>query len=244
MFRVKIKAAFIHGLATAFVAFVAWILVFKVWYADGLAGVAEGANLYLLVLVVEIVLGPTMSFVLYNPDKPRKELVMDYSLVLAVQAAALFYGLYTVALSRPVYLVFVKDRVELVSAVELSDSDLRDAPTGYDELSWLGVKLVCVNFPTDPQEKSDLLFSSVAGKDVQLMPKYYRACNDGEVTNDAFSAKQFYQLHPESGGTMTTLEGSNFTWLPIVTRFGAWTAIYPNNDLNSVIYLDKYPFEN
>ena len=108
----KFKAAGVHLLVSTVIVGLAALLVFYVWYPGELSTMLGGLELFFFVVICELALGPLVSLVIFNPAKPRRELVRDYALVVVVQLAALSYGLYAVALSRPVFLVFVKDRVE------------------------------------------------------------------------------------------------------------------------------------
>ena len=53
---------------------------------------------------------------IYNSRKSRRELLMDYSVVGVVQLAALVYGVFVLAGTRPVYVAFNQDRIEVASA--------------------------------------------------------------------------------------------------------------------------------
>ena len=243
MVKEKIKAALLHASVTLMVAILAWVLVYKIWYPGEFAAMSQGANIYALVLVVEIVLGPLMSLVIFNSHKSRRELIVDYSLVGLVQLGALLYGLYVVSVARPVYLVYVKDRIEVVTAADLKEADVDRALEEFRRLPWFGGKLICVEFPSDPKESNELLFSSLEGKDIQFMPKYFRACSDGQIISGAFSKAQYYLLGSANNTAIEKRIGErDFSWMPIVTRFGAWTAIFPEDDVSLVIYLNTYPF--
>lgn len=244
MLKAKLKAALVHASITVVVAMITGIVVFGVWYPSPFAEMTHGTGLFLLVLGVEVVLGPVMSLVIFNTSKPRTELVRDYIIIGMVQLSALCYGLYSVSVSRPVYLVFVKDRIEVVAAAELSADDIDSGPEGFRTLPWSGPRLICVESPTDPQEKSDLLMSALEGRDIQLQPKYYRECRDGEINGKAYSKDQLVSLTDIS---LDSLPGGlgfkSFTWLPVVTRFGAWTVFYKNGDLSKSVYVDVDPFQ-
>ncbi len=244
MLKAKIKAAFFHASVTLIVATVTAAVVFGVWYPGALAEMTRGLGLYFLLLGVEVVLGPAMSLVIFNTSKPTTELVMDYSIVGFIQLMALAFGLYSVAISRPVYLVFVKDRIEVVAAAELAPSDLEAAAEGFRTLPWLGPRLICVEHPVNPQEKSDVLLSALDGKDIQLLPKYYRACRQGEIAVGVYSKNELFsltQIKPEM--LSDELKSTNFGWLPVVTRFGAWTAIYKGRNFETPHYLNIDPFQ-
>lgn len=201
----------------------------------------HGSNMYGILMVLELGLGPLMSLVIFNPKKSKRHLFIDYSIVVAVQISALLYGLYSVSISRPVFLVFVKDRIEVISAVELLEMDVKEA--GRDaEIGWLGPKRVCVEFPVDPKEKSDLLISALNGRDIQLFPKYYRQCQEGEILSKSFSKERLFLMTKiKLSDLPKNLVEKDFTWLPMVTRFGAWLVIYEKGKKER--YLDLNPFD-
>lgn len=243
MIRVKVKAALIHAIITLVVALLGAVLVYQVWYPNELALMVGGDELYWMIIAVEVFLGPAMSLVIFNPTKLRREIVLDYSIVGAAQCMALLYGLYIVSVSRPVYLVFVKDRIEVVSAVELRQADMDESSGRFATLGWFGPDLICVQSPSDPVEKSDLLQSALEGKDIQLLPKYYRECKDGEIIRKAYDKDQLQALTSiDEDQLPRVLFGKSFSWLPVVSRFGAWTVFFKENDVHKAMYVDVNPF--
>lgn len=244
MFKSKLKAAAIHGLITLIVAILTALLVYGVWYRGELAQMMSGTDLYLLILIVEICLGPLMSLVIFNSNKPRNELIRDYCIVGSVQVLALVYGLYSVALSRPVYTVFVKDRIEIVAAIELKAEDIATARfPEFKKLPLWGAKSICTDSPTDPHEKSDLLLSALGGKDIQLLPKYYRSCIHNEAFDKSLPKSQLTTLTPIKIEELPTdIQQADFKWLPVSTRFGTGIVIYKMGDIESPLFLSLDPF--
>lgn len=243
LLREKLMAAAIHAIFTLMVGLLTAIVVFQVWYPGGLAEMLGGSELYKLVLLVEVGLGPLISLVIYNSAKGRAELIRDYVVVALIQFSALAYGLYTVSISRPVFMVFVKDRIEVVSSSELSDTDLRAAVVDdYKNLSWTGPKQVCYERPEDQEELNDILFSSVEGKDVHLMPKYYRECEAGEMARFAISGEELFLDLPARQVEMVGLDGKDFLWLPMVGNRKYWTAVFPSGDSDNAEYYNIDPY--
>lgn len=243
VWKAKAKAALMHLGFTFLVGLLVCFLVFKVWYPDGTAMMMSGIKLVVLILVGEITLGPLLSFVIYDPRKSTCSLVLDYSLIIAVQLSALFYGVNSVYQGRPVYIVFVSDRLEIISASELSDVDLKDGGLSMNKLPQSGPDLICVERPSNPAERTDLLFSGLAGKDIQVLPKYYRECRDGEIEN-AMLKREILESLPglDKRSLSPKVQLDKVGWLPIVSRFGAWTAVYPDKKMDNPIYLDINPF--
>lgn len=239
MIRKKLRAALFHFISTACVAAIAGLLVL-LWYPGQMREMLHGFDMYGILIGLELGLGPLMSLVIYNPSKTKLHLVMDYTLVGAVQISALLYGLYVVSISRPVFLVFVKDRIEVISAVELLKVDIEEGGV-VGKPSWFGPKRVCVAFPNAPKEKSDLLVSALNGRDIQLFPKYYRECSESEVLNKTFPKERlFTDTKIKPGDLPAKFEEGDFRWLPLITRFGDWLVIYTDGGKEQ--YLNLNPF--
>lgn len=243
MIKLKLKAAAIHFVTTACVAILAGYLVFFLWYPGQMHQMLRGVNMYGILMGLELAFGPLMSLVIYNPKKSFKHMLLDYSVVGAVQLAALIYGVYSLSISRPIFLVFVKDRIEVISAVELLEVDIKEATDSAANIGWFGPKLVCVNFPSDPKERSDLLITALNGRDIQMFPKYYRSCDGEEIIKRALSVSD---LKSKDSIKVEKIKESfgfkNFNWLPVVSRFGSWIAII-NDDGKPVNYIDIDPFD-
>ncbi len=246
LFFLKFKAAGFHLLVTLLIALCSGVLVFQIWFPGKLSSMLGGVELYQLVLIVEICLGPLMSLVIFNPKKPRSELIRDYSIIGVIQVAALVYGVSTVADSRPVVLAFVKDRIEVVSAFELDDDDLKAASDDkYAQKSWFGPLDVCTESPADPQEKSDLIFSAIDGKDIQMFPKYYRECKNKELIERSFDKGLLLSETVQANNPPEVFEElpkEDFVWLPVTHRFGAWVVVFPNKDINKAQYFPIEPW--
>lgn len=234
----KLIATCYHGLISVFVSIVTALFVFFLWFPNEFSQISKGTGLFLLIVSVEVVLGPLMSLVIYNPGKRIRELLLDYSIVGALQAAALGYGLITVAQARPVYMVFVMDRVEVVSVADLSPQDVEDAADGFRVLPWLGPRLICVAFPEDGQAKADLILSALSGKDIHLLPKYYRECEPGEIVSRAKDQVAWGAIaNVKRFNLPDELNGKDFHWLPVVAKNSYWTVFFRNGDTSDRIFL-------
>ena len=246
LIKVKCVAALVHGLFTVAVAIVTGWIVYGLWYPNGLAALSGGADLYKLILLVEIGLGPLISLVIFNPSKPKKELFRDYSIVALIQLSALAYGFYAVSIVRPVFLVFVKDRIEVVASADLLDDDLMLAKEErFAKKSITGPVLVCYDRPTDSEELTDIMFTSAAGKDVHRRPEYYRDCLPSELKD---VAKPLAALEKTSADTEVLTQykfdpnDTDNRSLPIVYSGMFWSLIFAdeNADEYQVIPMDSY----
>lgn len=109
----RTRAARIHLLISAAVVAAIFSIVFLIWYPGWTFRVAGAVDPLLVMVSVDIVLGPLLTLIIYKAGKPG--LKFDLSFIATVQLIALFYGSYTLYSERPHYLVFAIDRVTLVA---------------------------------------------------------------------------------------------------------------------------------
>lgn len=181
------KASGIHLLLSAALAAAVLTIMLAVWYPWPLFEAAGGSRLVFIVVGVDIVLGPLITLIIFKSGKPG--LKFDLSVIALVQLTALAYGIYTVYLARPVYLVYAVDRFDLVAAKDLDPADLAQVTDPRFARLPLGrPQYIAAVTPKDPEQKARILDTSFAGKDLQLYPQYY-AAYQSEVANALAHAK-------------------------------------------------------
>lgn len=136
--RSAARAALLHlGLSLLVASAVAW-LVFRIWYPAPFHEITGGRNLFLILMAVDVVCGPLLTLVLYNPAKSRFKWRVDLGLIVLIQLAALAYGIGQVASARPVFVAFEGDRFRLVQAGDIDRTQLPLAPEGLGEVGYSG----------------------------------------------------------------------------------------------------------
>jgi hypothetical protein len=142
-----------HLTVSAAVAALIAVLVFIVWFPFPYSQIASGRELFLIVIAVDVIIGPALSFIVYNPAKPRRELWRDLIAIFLVQTIALGYGLFTVSQARPVWTAFEGDRFRAVALPDIDVMALKEAPAPLQSLSWTGPRLVGVTLlsNSDPE---------------------------------------------------------------------------------------------
>ena len=168
----RFRAAGIHLALSAAVITVVFLVVYELWYPGDLFGATGGRELFVLILAVDLTIGPLVTFIIFVPGK--RGLVFDLWVIGIVQVSFLLYGVWSLSESRPVYIVFVKDRFELARASQIPDSVLVEAKMNrHTDLSWTGPVLRGVRFPTDPDEQFKIAISGMAGVDIHCYPQYH-----------------------------------------------------------------------
>ncbi len=105
-----------HLLVSLLIAILSVGLVFWLWYPSPLDKALGVANIFFLLLSIDVIVGPLLTLIVAKQGK--KTLKMDLLTIGVVQLMALSYGLYMVAQGRPVWLVYDVDRFEVVQAYE------------------------------------------------------------------------------------------------------------------------------
>lgn len=163
----------IHLFISAFIVSVSAFIVYSYWYPD-LLGYASGVgDIFLILILVDVILGPLITLIVFNLQK--KELKKDLVVVGCIQFAALFYGLMTMYEARPVFVVFNVGRFDVVYANEIKKDQLGHAV--YNEFKSLplwGPEVIAAKLPEDLNKAKEIIMSAVAGgADLQYMPEYY-----------------------------------------------------------------------
>jgi hypothetical protein len=173
-YKVAAKAAAAHFSLSILVALLASGLVFGLWFPGVYRDMAGGTELFLLIVTVDVVCGPLLTLVLFNPKKSKRELFLDLSLVAVVQLAALIYGLWTLWDVRPLYFPHEYDRFKVVSRNDLRGADTNSLRTELQPGFFKGPITVGLREPKDTEERNKVLFSALSGgADYGERPDFY-----------------------------------------------------------------------
>ena len=167
------KAMTVHFGLSLLVAAIVAFLVFTLWFPYPYRELAGGRELFILVMAVDIVCGPLLTFVLFSPTKPKKELITDISLIAVIQILALCYGIWTVWQVRPLFVVQEADRFNIISAANIETKDLELLPANLrPKLLGGPIKVSLRNMTLEEREKLNAQIKS-GGKDASELPFFY-----------------------------------------------------------------------
>ena len=225
------QASGLHLLISATIAAAVVTLMLAVWYPPPLFEAAGGNGLLVILVAVDVVLGPLLTLIVFKAGK--RGMKLDLAIIGLVQIAALVYGAYVVALARPAFIVFVKDRFELATAVELQPEELAAAKLPqFRALPWAGPVLVAADMPTDPAEREKIVTLALSGLDLQHFPRYYvpYAERRKEVLAKAETVARMRKTEPAAAKVIdeylagAAIQESAVRVLLLRTRF-AWIAV-------------------
>lgn len=244
--RGRARAAGIHLGISALVAALAAMLVFAIWYPFPYSEISGGRDLFLLVVAVDVVLGPLITFAVFNRRKPRQELRRDLAVVGLLQVAGLAYGLWTVHLARPVHLVFEYDRFRVVHQVEIPEEDLHRAAPGIEAIPFGAPTLLSLRPLGNAKEQYDYTMAALAGAPLAGRPELwlpYEAGREG-ILAAAKPVSQLKSRFPQRGDEIDAAlrkagrDPARAAYLPLVARKAeAWTVLLDAGSAEVIGYL-------
>lgn len=241
----RIRAFQIHLGSSALVGLISLALVFLVWYPAPLHTAAGVTSIFLLLVGIDVILGPTMTLVVFKPGK--KSLRFDMATIITLQFAAFCYGIWTVAEGRPAWLVFSADRFDLVRVNEIDDRRLDSAPLQYRTPPWSGPRWIAAHAPDDSDRRLEILFEAVFARvDVAQHPELYVPL---ESAADALRrrARPIAELRkynsPSDVDAMTASRRDADAWLPLMARAKAMTVLINKESAKVVGVVDLKPWD-
>lgn len=139
----RFRASGFHFVISLLVGLVLLALSWFMWYPAPMLMAIGGHEIFLLVVGIDVVLGPLLTLVVFKSGK--KTLKFDLAVIALLQIAALVYGVSTLLEARPAYVAALGDKFQVIQATEVTDANLAKAKTS---LPWWGPRWVGTKAPT------------------------------------------------------------------------------------------------
>ena len=124
--KTRLVAAGLHFLASVFVISLLLSVVYFIWYPKPFYIIHSVFDAVKIALIVDLILGPFLTLVIFNVLKPRAELVRDMTIIILFQLAALSWGLHITHKMRPVFFVFQSDTFYSIIKKEIDVESLSE----------------------------------------------------------------------------------------------------------------------
>lgn len=150
-----------HLSISFFIALLVVGIVFFLWYPSPLAQAVGVTHIFLMLIAIDVVVGPILGFIVYKEGK--KSLKFDIAVIIALQVSALCYGVYSIEQGRPAWLVYNLDRFELVRKNDLILENIHQAQPQFQQVSWTGPQFAAVKLAVSPQQRQNDMFTEALG---------------------------------------------------------------------------------
>lgn len=247
--RDRFRAFCIHFLISVCLATVAALLVFFVWYPFPYREISGGRELFLILVSVDVILGPLLTFSIFDRRKTRRALTFDFSMIGSAQLLALCYGLWTVFVARPVHMVFEYDRYRVVHAIEVPEELLPRTPPGIVALPITGPTMLSIR-AAQGSEVADVTLGELSGTPASARPDFWQPYDAARslVLKHAKPISELQKRFPSQstlinhGIESAGRSPEELLYLPLFGRKEFWTALIDKNT-TQVLYaipLDPY----
>ncbi|MCU4388297.1 TfpX/TfpZ family type IV pilin accessory protein [Acinetobacter haemolyticus] len=157
----RLKFFLSHLSISAMIALIVVGVVFFIWYPSPLAKAVGVTHIFLMLIAIDVVVGPILGFIVYKEGK--KSLKFDIAVIIALQVSALCYGVYSIEQGRPAWLVYYVDRFELVRKNDIILENIDQAQSQFQQVSWTKPQLVAIKSAKDVQQHNNDMFIEVLG---------------------------------------------------------------------------------
>ena len=247
MWKFKLKAFALHFSVSLVIVLISALIVWFVWYPAPLYKASGVNSIFMIVLGIGLIVGPLLSFIVSKPNK--KSLKFDLFVIVVLQLAAFFYGLYQVYDGRPAWIAYNVDRFDLVRNNEIDNRKLLEALPAYLQVSNSGPLYVAAIIPKGKSEISNqILFDEVgSGIAPSQRPELYvplqqveqnmndrvRALSELDSYNDKAKVRDILSTYPEADG-----------FLPLKANAISMTVLIKTDDQPKVVKIvDLRPWE-
>ena len=241
----RLRAAGIHLLISLAIATLAAALVFGLWYPYPYRELSGGRELFLMVVGIDVIMGPLITLLIFSAKKTRRHLAADLSVVALLQVAALCYGLWTVFEARPVHLVFEYKNMVVVHAADIDPASLSQAPADLQQLPLTGPTLLSLRPFKSADEEFDsttMAFGGIAQSAQPALWQPYDAAR-ANILQTAQTLAQLQARFPEQASAIaqaanaTGLPPAQLRTLPLLSRKQASTVLIDAQTAQPVGYL-------
>ena len=174
--KTRLAAAGVHFMASALVISLALSVIYFIWYPKPFYSIHSVFDAVKIALIVDLVLGPFLTLVIFNVVKPRAELVRDISIIVLFQLAALSWGLHITHKMRPVFFVFQDNTFYSIIQEEIDVEGLSKN----------------TSLPTFWQQPKSIYIEPLRGE--EAMQRMDNIVQGGEIKGEMYQASKYRPL--------------------------------------------------
>ncbi len=189
----RFRASGLHLIISLVVGLLLLALCWFVWYPAPMLMAIGGHEIFLLVVGIDVVLGPLLTLIAFKSGK--KGMKLDLVIIALLQMGAMAYGVSTLLEARPAYVAALGNKFQVIQASELTDANLAK---GRADLPWWGPRWVGTKAPIDKSDISAVHAMASFGGGRGHLPQLYIPYTSmaSEILNNALSIEQLKKDNP------------------------------------------------
>ncbi len=147
----RLRASAIHFGLSLVVFLILLGVIVCIWYPGALFWIDGGMTGVQILIAVDLVLGPLLTLIIYNPTKTRRHIMIDFMFIAAIQISALVWGVNTIYEQKPQAIVFDG------AAFQIMDNDyLQRQESDVVSLNESGATLPLVLYSRKPETADEV----------------------------------------------------------------------------------------
>ncbi|MBQ9579401.1 MAG: pilus assembly protein [Ottowia sp.] len=228
----RIKPFLIHLCISAVVAATVAAIIFGVWYPHPYRTISGGTQLFLMIVSIDVIVGPLITLIISKPGKSWRALTFDYCTIALLQISALAYGTWTMAAARPLHMVFEKDLFRVVHVPEIPAAQWKRVPPGIEARPLTGPDMLTARLPVDTDEKMASLDLAFAGLLEAFQPALWTPYDGKAAFAAARDMGELRKRLPKAGAEIDAavhkagVPEADLRWTIVIGRqFVTWTAL-------------------
>ena len=182
-------------------------------------------RLFWVMMGVDIVCGPLLTWILIKPSKTWRALAVDFLLIACLQWGALGYGVYALAHARPLAIVHEVDRFRVINYSDVPETALRDAPAWFTPWGLSAPRMLGIRSAQGLEEKMGSVEAAFQGVDAAQLPSRWQDYQFSrvDVLKRARPLKDLSARYPMDVGRIDEIAikaavPAKVLWLPLVSR--------------------------
>jgi len=237
----KIKAFLLHLMLSIGLLAIILLTIYFIWYPYPLLKAVGGEHIFLLLVVIDVILGPILTFIVYK--KHKKTLKFDLAVIGLIQVAALLYGIHSLLLAKPSWIVFNQNKFELVQYNQIIVNDIQGSQ--FTAKLWSKPNFVAVELSSDVSKRSEQILQEVlTGISLAQQPENYVSLTskNKQLISSSKSMKYLFNFNDISEVKKVLSKCSTATrWLPLKTN-GLDMVVLLNDNGDVIKIVDLRPW--
>ena len=242
IFKDKFKAFLIHLVISISILLIVFCFIYFLWYPSPLLKATGVEHIFFLLACIDVVLGPILTFIIYKKNK--KTLNFDLAVIGFLQLVALLYGLHSLLISKPAWIVFNQNRFEMVQYNQIIDTSIEDSK--FTAGLWNKPSFVAVELSSDKSKRSNQVIQEVlTGVSLTQQPENYVSLmsKNRQLISQAKPLKDLFNYNEDSLVKIVLSKYNAATsWLPLKTN-GVDMVVLLSNEGNVIKIVDLRPWE-
>lgn len=204
-------------------------------YPGGWLAVMRPWPLVVAVVSAVTLIGAGFGWMLFRSDKSAREVVADVLLVTLAQLVVLVAGLVVITQGAPVCMVWAVDHFEVVTAMEMRESERVPTIARQVSTAWSGLQLRRLELPQDLRTRQYWMFAELEGhrlpaQDALLAPYQALEVIRHIRSNSDISDLALRSQVQQAAQRQSVCPVADVGWLPLKSPHGFHTALVSRKD--------------